>query len=224
MEARATYLVGVWSAIAVALHFGAFGVLLVVGFWMPTAMLSYGVCLAAAPFFVAMMASLALQAGPERRIWGALAVAFAVAYSVLIGTTYFLQLALFAAGGDALSPEATRLLAFAPGSVTFALDMLGYGFMTLATLAGAGVFVGGGLSAWLRWWFVAHGALVVPTLLAPMLMGGADAGPDALGSLVLIGWVLVFVPLAVLVAVYCRRALAGEPIAREARVAVSSPA
>lgn len=201
--------VGMWSAAGVSGLFLAFGALLLIDFWRPTSLLSFAVCLAAAPLFVAMMASIYEHAAPARRIWGLLGLAFAVVYAVLVGITYYLQLTVVGADGTGLSAEAARLLAFAPGSATFAIDMLGYAFMTLATLSAAPVFAGVGLERVIRRWFVVHGLLFVPTVLAPLMMPAASGEPDQIGNLILIGWTLVFVPMAVLVALHFRRRLQG---------------
>jgi hypothetical protein len=202
---HATCIVGTWSATAAALLFSTFGVALVVDFWIPTAALGFAVCLAAAPAFVAMMGAISLATPSERAIWGRLGASFATIYAVLVSIVYYLQLAVLGSGAAALSPEATRLLVFAPGSVTFAIDMLGYSFMTLATLAAAPAFAGHGLDRWIRRLFVLHGLMVVPTVLAPLLMTPDPDASSKVGNLVLIGWVLVFVPLASLVALRFRR-------------------
>jgi len=197
-----------WAAIAVSVLVAAFGVSLVAGFWAATLMASFVVALLLAPAFVAMMVAIAVHASPERRVWGQLGATFAAIYAVMVTITYYLQLTVVRTGDGRFSAEALRLLEFSPGSALFALDMLGYGFMTLATLAAAPVFVGPGLARWLRIWFFAHGLLVVPTLLAPVMMGGGvAASSDVIGSLVLIAWSVFFLPLAGMVAIYFARQL-----------------
>jgi hypothetical protein len=156
-----------WAAIAVSVLVAAFGVSLVAGFWAATLMASFVVALLLAPAFVAMMVAIAVHASPERRVWGQLGATFAAIYAVMVTITYYLQLTVVRTGDGRFSAEALRLLEFSPGSALFALDMLGYGFMTLATLAAAPVFVGPGLARWLRIWFFAHGLLVVPTPSCP---------------------------------------------------------
>jgi hypothetical protein len=84
------------------------------------------------------------------------------------------------------------------------MDMLGYAFMTLSTLAAALAFGGSGLERWLRNWFILHGSLVIPTLLAPALIGPSDEA-NQVGSLALIGWSALFLPLSVMVALWFRR-------------------
>jgi hypothetical protein len=200
----ATDAVGFWSAVAVSLLVAGFGTLLVVGLWLDTLEASFAVCLVLAPAFVSMMASIHRRASGERQVWSLIGLCFAVAYSVLVTITYFTQLTVVRSNAGGLTGDALRLIEFAPGSWTFALDMLGYAFMTLATLAAAPVFDGSGLERWLRIWFILHGSLVVPTLLTPALIG-PSAEADQAGSLALIGWSALFLPLSVMVAVWFRR-------------------
>jgi hypothetical protein len=209
MNGTDVHRVGFWSAVVVAVCFTVFGVSLVVGFWADTAMLSYTASLVPAPAFVAMMASIHLQAPNEKRVWSLVGLAFAVIYAVMVTITYYVQLNVVRANPLGLSPDVIDALSFTPGSMLFAVDMLGYTFMTLATLVAAPVFFGSRLALWIRRWFILHGLLVVPTVLsAPvMFQGPPDPTADNVGALVLIGWCLIFVPLSVLVAIYFRRSM-----------------
>jgi hypothetical protein len=208
---------GLWAATLVALLVAAFGISLLAGLLIPhlaggglTA--SFVASFLLAPAFVAMMVCIAVSATPRVRVWGHLGVAFASIYAVMVTTTYYLQLAVLPRAEEVFSAEIVTLLTFAPGTPLFALDMLGYAFMTLATLSAAPVFEGPGLNAWIRGWFVAHGFLGVPTLLAPVLFIGPVGGAsDLLGSLVLIGWSVFFLPLAVLVGFRFRQMAAQGP-------------
>lgn len=204
---------GLWCATLVAVLVAAFGASLVTGLAVND---PRGVALTAsfvasfllAPAFVAMMVCIATTASARVRVWGHLGVAFASIYAVMVTMTYYLQLAVVPRADESFSAEVVTLLTFAPGAPLFAVDMLGYGFMTLATLSAAPAFEGPGLNAWIRGWFVAHGVLGVPTLLAPVLFGGeSGGGSDVLGSLVLIGWSVFFLPVVVLIAIRFRRVL-----------------
>jgi hypothetical protein len=209
---RAAQAVGLWSSVLVAVCSAAFGLSLLAGLLVqPLAAVgltaSFVASFVLAPAFVAMLVSLAEQAPADRRVWGRLGVAFASVYAALVMTTYYVQLVVVPRAADTLPPDAVVLLTFAPGFPLFAVDMLGYGLMTLATLVAAPLFQGPGLDRWLRGWFVAHGLLGVPTLVAPALFAGGPADDSSLiGTLVLIGWSVFFVPLAVLVGVYFARA------------------
>ena len=67
-------------------------------------------------------------------------------------------------------PLVRTLIGFVPGSATFALDMLGYGFLCLSTLAAAFTLMDSRDRA-LRLLCIIHGAIVVPTVVAPILSG-----------------------------------------------------
>jgi hypothetical protein len=71
----------------------------------------------------------------EHKTIGLLALAAALLYAPLCISNYFLQLSIVALNPLDLSGEMLMALRFVPGSPTFALDMLGYGFLCLSTLA-----------------------------------------------------------------------------------------
>lgn len=192
--------VGYWSALtvlALTLLFGLAMALGLVGLSLGGA--PYLICLLLAPAFLVMMTALHHQVPPERRLWSHLGVSFAVIYTVLVAIVYYVQLTAARAGGPDLLP-----FIYTPGTVFFAVDMLGYGFLCLATWGAAPVF---GPSSWIRRLFLLHGWLAVPTLIFPALLpvsagGGGGGGSDLFGHLALLLWCAVFAPLAWLTARY----------------------
>jgi len=112
-----------------------------------------------APSFVVLMVSIYHYTPNEKKIWSHIGVAFSIIYAVLVSIVYFIQttfmVPLYLGGnvGDA------TLLIFNMGSFMFALDVLGYGFMSLSTLFAAPVFKGK-----LGWFLFANGVLapIVP--------------------------------------------------------------
>jgi hypothetical protein len=89
------------------------------------------------------------------------AVAFATAYAVLIGVNYFVQLTLVAprlAGGRVQGIEPFLFVPF--DSFLYSVDILGYSFMSVATLFAAGVFTGRGLERVVRLFLTANGLLL----------------------------------------------------------------
>ena len=97
----------------------------------------------------------------ERKVWGQAAVAFATAYTVLISLVYFIQLTLVAprlARGRIEGIEPFRFVPF--DSFLYAVDMLGYSFMSVATLCAAQVFTGRGLDRVVRTFLIANGLLL----------------------------------------------------------------
>jgi hypothetical protein len=105
---------------------------------------------------------------PERRVWSHSALAFATAYAVLISTVYFVQLTLVAprlASGRMAGLEPFRFVPF--DSFLYAVDILGYSFMSAATLFAARAFRGEGLERVVRRFLTANG-LLIPFLALQM--------------------------------------------------------
>jgi hypothetical protein len=98
---------------------------------------------------------------PDRRIWSHAAVAFATVYAVLISVNYYVQLTLVAprlAGGRVAGIEPFLFVPF--DSFLYAVDILGYSFMSVATLFAAMVFTGRGLERIVRRFLIANGLLL----------------------------------------------------------------
>jgi hypothetical protein len=118
--------------------------------------------------FLVLVASIHQVAPPERRVWSQSALAFATAYAVLISTVYFVQLTLVAprlASGRMAGIEPFRFVPF--DSFLYAVDILGYSFMSVATLFAAKVFRGRGLNRVVHWFLTANG-LLLPFLALQM--------------------------------------------------------
>lgn len=111
--------------------------------------------------FLVLIVSVHHIAPPDRRIWSHAAVAFATAYAVLISTVYFVQLTLVGprlARGEVEGIEAFLFVPF--DSYLYAVDILGYSFMSVATLFAAMVFTGGGVERVTRLFLIANGLLL----------------------------------------------------------------
>ncbi|MBE9193508.1 hypothetical protein IQ230_24865 [Gloeocapsopsis crepidinum LEGE 06123] len=111
--------------------------------------------------FLVLTVSIHQLALPERRIWSHTAVAFATAYTVLISIVYFVQLTLVMPRLARGQSEGIEVFLFVPfDSFLYAVDILGYSFMSVATLFAAMVFVGKGLERVVRVFLTANGLLV----------------------------------------------------------------
>jgi hypothetical protein len=118
--------------------------------------------------FLVLLASVHEIAPPGRRIWSLAALAFGIAYAVLISMNYFVQLTLVLPrlqSGDTRGIEPFLFVPF--DSFLYAVDILGYSFMSVATLFAARVFVGDGLQRIARWFLTANG-LLLPFLVFQM--------------------------------------------------------
>lgn len=207
MEDRSASGIGHVASLVAAAAFSFFAAFLVAGlFGADTKMASFAVCLVAAPFFVAMLAALHRCAAPKAQTWSLLGLAFALIYAVFILLTYYTQLAVLRINNLGLSPEVLKAFEFTPGSVLFAVDMLGYAFMTLSTLVIIPVFGTSRLEKGLKALLLIHGLMFIPTIIFPLMrMAPPAAGAVDFGSIALLGWCAVFVPLASVMAVWFRR-------------------
>ena len=119
-----------------------------------------------APSFLAMLVCANAVVPRDRKIWTQLGVAFAVVYVPLCSAAYIVE--LFVVEPRVLRGAAaeTTLLTIVRGDSVFnAIDGLGYIFMSLAALFAAPAFGGSRLERWIRWLFVAHGAVALPIFL-----------------------------------------------------------
>jgi hypothetical protein len=158
---------------------------------------------------VIMMAGFYESTRDQLKIYGLLALVSAVMYAPLCIGTYFLQLSAVALNPLDLSSEVLKAITFKPGSPMFAMDMLGYGFLCLSTLAAGFALVEARHKA-LRVLCFFHGALVVPTIASPIISGlflTASGETDFTGHFVLLFWCLVFVPIGLLFMRYFKEGL-----------------
>ena len=118
--------------------------------------------------FLVLVVSIHQLASPQRKIWSHAAVAFATAYTVLISVVYFVQLTLVAPRLAHGRSEGIEVFLFTPfDSFLYAVDILGYSFMSVATLFAAMVFTGRGLEQVVRTFLIANG-LLLPFLALQM--------------------------------------------------------
>ena len=111
--------------------------------------------------FLVLTVAIHQVARTDRKVWSQSALAFATAYAVLVSLVYFVQLTLVAprlAHGDTQGIEMFLFVPFR--SFLYAVDLLGYSFMSVATLFMAGVFAGDGLERTARWFLTANGLLL----------------------------------------------------------------
>ena len=118
--------------------------------------------------FLVLVVSVHQIAAPDRKVWSHAAVAFATMYAAMISIVYFVQLTLVTpriAQGRVAGIEAFLFVPF--DSFLYAVDILGYSFMSVATLFAARVFTGKGIERVARFWLTANG-LLLPFLVLQM--------------------------------------------------------
>src|SRR5919197_330230 len=118
--------------------------------------------------FLALIAAIHQLSAPDRKVWSLAAFGFAIIYAALISINYYVQLAWV---GPRLADDRIQGMEpflFVPfDSFLYAVDILGYSFMSLATLFAARVFTGRSPERIVRWFLVSNG-LVLPFLLFQM--------------------------------------------------------
>jgi hypothetical protein len=118
--------------------------------------------------FLVLAVSIHQATPPDRKVWSHAAVAFATAYCVLISIVYFTQLTLIAPRIARGQVQGLEVFLFKPfDSFLYAVDILGYSFMSVATLFAARVFTGSGLERVTRSFLTANG-LLIPFLALQM--------------------------------------------------------
>lgn len=111
--------------------------------------------------FLILVVSIHQLASLDRKVYSHAATAFATMYAALISINYYVQLTLVAprlAGGRTQGIEPFLFVPF--DSFLYSVDILGYGFMSVATLFAARVFAGGGLERVVRLFLTLNGLLL----------------------------------------------------------------
>lgn len=111
--------------------------------------------------FLVLIVSIHQLASSERKVWSHVAIAFATVYTTLISIVYFVQLTLVAPRLIQDKTTGIEMFLFKPfDSFLYSVDILGYSFMSLATLFAAMVFTGKGLARIVRLFLLANGFLL----------------------------------------------------------------
>ena len=212
MENRAVYRLGFWSSLVATMMVAGFALSLIIGLLSPSYAadaMSYVVCLVLPASFVAMMVSIHHITPVERRVWSQLGLSFSIIYAVTCSMVYYIQLVVVRTNTQGVSPDAMALFTFTPGSATFAVDMLGYAFLTLATLVTSPVFGDSLREKWLKRSFFIHGLFALPTIIFPAIQFSQEAAAVESakqgGAVALLFWCLLFVPISTILAVHFRR-------------------
>ena len=124
--------------------------------------------------FLVMIACLYYQTKGSKRIFGLLALAFAVMYAAVLAPNYYIQLTMVQHNLVNGNLEGLTLWLYAfpyPYSIPGALEGIGFGFMCVSFIFAAGVFGKSRLDRWLFWTFLGNGicgSVVFTDLIAPL--------------------------------------------------------
>jgi len=114
-----------------------------------------------APSFALLMLCVHYYAPEDKRIWSHAGIMFATIYAVMVSINYYVQLTLVVPHLMRGEIESIRPFLFTPfNSFIYSVDVLGYSFMSLATLFAAFVFTRPGLERIARRFMIANGLLI----------------------------------------------------------------
>ena len=142
--------VGFWTAIIMTIAVIFSGITATTAMKIPS--LVSGIILI--PIFILLMACIHEFAPTDRKFFSRLGLLFTLGYAVLIGFNYYMQLTLVRKN---LFSEVFAM--DNPQSIMWVIEVLGYGFMGLATLSAAFIFPNGKLENIIRWLFIINGVL-----------------------------------------------------------------
>jgi hypothetical protein len=160
--------------------------------------------IALVPVVVVLVATIHARAPEPTRISSRIALAFAVAYAVVIGVDYFVQFAVVIPSLQAGEIEGLSLFTqYNPHGLFIAGEALGYLTLSTALLFAAPVFAGGRIERTIRWLFVVGFVLAVAALVAFWLVGGDLVAFEV--AVLSINW-LVLIASGALLSLMFRRA------------------
>jgi hypothetical protein len=111
--------------------------------------------------FLLMLVCVHQLAPSDKKVWSSAAVVFATVYTVLISINYFVQLTWVLPRLVQGRVEGIEQFLFTPfDSFLYAVDILGYSFMSIATLFAAFVFSGRGAPGTAKLFLIANGLLL----------------------------------------------------------------
>jgi hypothetical protein len=192
---------GFWSGIFSAVLALAFTLLMgldVAGIFHGTLQLVPVLLLA--PCYLALMSCIHEAAAPEKKIWSLLALVLSVPYGVIVSFNYLMQLTVVRQN-PALYPWLAMV--FRPDSMFGALELLGYGWQSLALLALVPVFAGRPV---LRGLLLLNGLLAVGAFAVDVVTGN-PVHPVIFASLGV--WCLAFPLTTAMIGVWLKARFSG---------------
>jgi hypothetical protein len=126
-----------------------------------------GIGLASVPALILMLASIHIYARGFRKILSLAGLAFGIAFAVLVGSLYFVQVGILLPALKHGNWHGLDQYAFAnPSSIAWGLNHFAWSLLGFAFLFVAGVFEGHGLECWIRWFFVLNGLANISLIFA----------------------------------------------------------
>lgn len=175
-------------------------------FYGSAKMLDYVVSILISFFFVIMVVALKYTLSKANKFVLSLAVASSIIYCILASIVYYVQISVVRLAN--LSVEQLTIVAQSPpGTAFFAIDLLAYFFLCVATF-----FIAIAMDKKekvLRALLFIHSAMAIPTFILPLMPFIYEKTNEVTsidgGLIALIGWSALFLPICILMARYFSR-------------------
>ena len=150
-----------------------------------------------APVLVILFTAIRFVHEDGKKIFGSLGVSFIVLFAAAVSINRFVHLMVIQPSLPDIPTDLIRFLPYGPGSVMFALEILGWGFFSsLAAVCVAPLFSGSSRNKAIRWLFLLYAVLSFMSIISFVANIPIPFGPIAWGPILLV--------LSVLLSVYFR--------------------
>jgi hypothetical protein len=149
------------------------------------------------PVLVVLFTAIRFVNEKDNRILGSLGVSFIILFAATVSVNRFVQLTVIQQSLPDVPTDLARFMPYSPGSVMFALEILGWGFFSsLAAVFVAPLFSSSPRNKIIRWLFILYAIFSFMSVISFVINIPIPAGP--------IAWGPILLALTILLAVYFR--------------------
>ena len=149
------------------------------------------------PVLVILFTAIRFVNEEDNKVLGSLGVSFIVLFAATVSINRFVQLTLIQQSLPDVPTDLARFLPYSPGSVMFALEILGWGFFSsLAAVFVAPLFSSSPLNKTIRWLFILYAVFSFLSVISFATNIPIPTGP--------IAWGPILLALSILLSVYFR--------------------
>ena len=149
------------------------------------------------PILVILFTAIRFVNDEDKGILGSLGISFIILFAATVSINRFVQLTVIQQSLPAVPADLIRFLPYSPGSVMFALEILGWGFFSsLAAVFVAPLFSFSPLNKAIRWLFILYAIFSFESVISFATNIPIPTGP--------IAWGPIFLALSILLSVYFR--------------------
>lgn len=139
------------------------------------------------PVLVMLYSAIRFVNDGDNQIFGSLGVSFILLFAATVSINRFVQITVIQQNLPDLPSDLMRFTPYGPGSVMFALEILGWGFFSsIAAAFVAPLFSSSRLNIAIRWLFILYAILSFNSFLSSVVNITIPTGPIAWGPVILV--------------------------------------